>query len=703
MNVDRDAAHLLSAREARGLGVVPLGFEDDKLVLAVERLDYATLTTAEALTGLRVTPVLTDPARIRETQVDVYGAPPPVGVAVRPGDRPQAIGSLLLGAGLIDRHQLEAALVVQRRTGSRLGEVLLHAGAVKERELTRALATQLGVPDLDVSDFEPEPAAVALVPEHVARRHRFVPLAVRNEALFVAIADPFDDNALAALAEHTDLPVRAIMTSRIAMEQLRQRLHSEAYVETAVAGLVNRSPEESAHRVLSTAQKVVFSLVGLALVAAFALWPVTTLIVVNAVSVLFYAAFSGYKLWLALHALRSDLELPVSDEEVAALDERDLPVYTILVPLYREAGVVGKLTSAIAALDYPRAKLDVKLIVEDDDDETIEALRSMFLPGHFRLVVVPNAQPKTKPKACNYGLLQAEGKYVVIYDAEDLPAPDQLKKVVAAFAKAEERIVCIQCKLNYYNRDQNLLTRWFTSEYSNWFDLLMPGLDAADAPIPLGGTSNHFVADKLVELGAWDPFNVTEDADLGIRLHKFGYKTAIVDSTTLEEANSELYNWLRQRSRWVKGYVQTWLVHMRHPVRLWRQVGGKSWWSFQFMVAGTFFSFLINPFYWALTTIWGLTQANVIRSLFPGWVYFPAAIGLLIGNFVFTYVNVAGALRRGYFDLVRSALVSPLYWALMSAGAWKGVLQLLYRPFYWEKTVHGLADVDIELDGNGPV
>jgi cellulose synthase/poly-beta-1,6-N-acetylglucosamine synthase-like glycosyltransferase len=316
----------------------------------------------------------------------------------------------------------------------------------------------------------------------------------------------------------------------------------------------------------------------------------------------------------------------------------------------------------------------------------------MRLPAHFKLVVVPDAPPKTKPKACNYGLIQAEGRYAVIYDAEDLPEPDQLKKVVIAFRKAEARIVCIQCKLNYYNRDQNLLTRWFTSEYSNWFDLLMPGLDAADAPIPLGGTSNHFMTEKLVEVGAWDPFNVTEDADLGIRLHKAGYKTAIIDSTTFEEANSELYNWVRQRSRWVKGYVQTWLVHMRHPVRLWRQIGWRSWFSFQFMIAGTFVSFLVNPLYWLMTTMWGLTQASLIHSFFPGWIYFAASIALLFGNFTFTYVNVAGAMRRRYYDLVPAALLSPLYWALMSVGAWKGVLQLFYRPFYWEKTVHGLTD-----------
>jgi cellulose synthase/poly-beta-1,6-N-acetylglucosamine synthase-like glycosyltransferase len=305
-------------------------------------------------------------------------------------------------------------------------------------------------------------------------------------------------------------------------------------------------------------------------------------------------------------------------------------------------------------------------------------------------VVVPDAQPKTKPKACNYGLIHAEGEYVVIYDAEDRPEPDQLKKIVAAFRLAEERIVCIQCKLNYYNSEQNLLTRWFTAEYSHWFDLLMPGLDASDAPIPLGGTSNHFVTERLVELGAWDPYNVTEDADLGIRLFKVGYKTAIIDSTTFEEANSDLYNWVRQRSRWVKGYIQTWLVHMRHPIRLWRTLGMRSFWSFQFMIAGTFVGFLLNPFYWLLTTMWILTHAHFIQQTFPGTVYFLAAMGLFLGNFVFVFINVAGVMRRGLFDLVKFALFSPLYWALMSIGAWKGLLQLFYRPYYWEKTVHGL-------------
>jgi cellulose synthase/poly-beta-1,6-N-acetylglucosamine synthase-like glycosyltransferase len=592
--------------------------------------------------------------------------------------------------GLVSDSQIDEALDVQARTGDRLGEVLLHSGVIDERDLAGALADQLRLPLLDVSAFEPDPEAVRIVPEPLARRHRFIPLAVRDGILYLAMSDPLDDDALANLREHTAMPLRTVVASRTSVETLLQRIYSGRYIDVATAELLNRAPEESAYRVLTPNQKLVFGTAAVLFAISFAWKPIATIVGFNVVSILFYAAVSIYKFKLMYSALSYSLELPVTDEEVLALDERTLPVYTILVPLYREAAVVGRLTGSIARLDYPKTKLDVKLIVEEDDEETIAVIRAMSLPAHFRVVVVPDQQPKTKPKACNYGLIQAEGKYVVIFDAEDRPEADQLKKVVLAFRKAEERIVCVQCKLNYFNRSQNILTRWFTSEYSNWFDLLMPGLDASDAPIPLGGTSNHFVTDKLVALGAWDPFNVTEDADLGIRLHKAGFKTAIIDSTTYEEANSDLYNWIRQRSRWVKGYIQTWLVHMRHPRELIHQLGFKGWLSFQLIIGGTFIGFLLNPIYWTLTSFWAMTQAGLIRTLFPGFVYYAAAVGLFIGNFTFTYVNVAGSMRRGYYDLVKYALLSPLYWALMSIGAWKGFLQLFYRPFYWEKTVHGL-------------
>jgi cellulose synthase/poly-beta-1,6-N-acetylglucosamine synthase-like glycosyltransferase len=701
-------AQLLSEEHCRRFGLLPISAQRGVVTIATAApFDELSLRVVLALTGRRPRVVVAPRAQIARAIDRVFGPLGAPATRVLPQLRPlelaapgvarpaveaepRKLGEVLVALGLVSESQIDEALDVQARTGDRLGEVLLHSGVIDERELAGALADQLRLPLLDVSAFEPDPEAVRIVPEPLARRHRFIPLAVRDGVLYLAMSDPLDDDALAALREHTVLPLRTVVASRTSVQTLLQRIYSGRYIEVATAELLNRAPEESAFKVLTRNQKIFFGSAALLFVLSFATWPIATIVGFNVVSILFYAAVSAYKFKLMYSALSYSLELPVTDEEVLALDERTLPVYTILVPLYREAAVVGRLTGSIARLDYPKTKLDVKLIVEEDDEETIAAIRRMDLPAHFRVVVVPDQQPKTKPKACNYGLIQAEGRYVVIFDAEDRPEADQLKKVVLAFRKSDETIACVQCKLNYFNRSQNILTRWFTSEYSNWFDLLMPGLDASDAPIPLGGTSNHFITDKLVALGAWDPFNVTEDADLGIRLHKAGYKTAVLDSTTYEEANSDLYNWIRQRSRWVKGYIQTWLVHMRHPRALIAQLGFKGFLSFQLIVGGTFIGFLLNPIYWTLTSFWAMTQAGLIRTLFPGFVYYAAAVGLFIGNFTFTYVNVAGSMRRGYYDLVKYALLSPLYWALMSIGAWKGFLQLFYRPFYWEKTVHGL-------------
>jgi cellulose synthase/poly-beta-1,6-N-acetylglucosamine synthase-like glycosyltransferase len=617
----------------------------------------------------------------------VAPTPPP-----RPDTGPRRIGDILIEREFATAEEVANALEHQRRSGSRLGELLLHAGSIDEYELASALALQRYLPLLEDAHAVADPRARDVLPEEVARRHRFVPLEVQEDRLVLAAEDSLSADAEIEVSHYTTLRASIVIAPRDVLDELRQRVYGRTHLELATHDLVNRTPEESAHRVLDRRQKFAFATLVAVAAGGLALDAVTTIIVFNAVSLVFYTSFSLYKLRLIYRATAHDLELPTSRAEVQDLDERDLPVYTILVPLYREVKVLSRLVDSIAALDYPRAKLDVKLLLEEDDVETIAAARAMRLPACFRIVVVPDGIPKTKPKACNYGLMRAEGEFVVIYDAEDRPDPDQLKKVVVAFAKADRRIRCIQCKLNYFNRDQNLLTRWFTTEYSMWFDLLMPGLDAANAPIPLGGTSNHFPTRTLLEMGAWDPFNVTEDADLGIRLHKQGYRAAVIDATTYEEANSDVYNWIRQRSRWVKGYVQTWLVHMRHPLRHRRQIGLRNWLSFQLIVGGTVLGFLLNPFYWLLTTLWALTAAGIIHSVFPSFVYFGAAAGLYFGNFVFTYANVLGAMRREHHNLVKSALLSPIYWGLMSLAAWKGVLQLSYRPFYWEKTNHGLDE-----------
>src|SRR5256885_321978 len=250
-----------------------------------------------------------------------------------------------------------------------------------------------------------------------------------------------------------------------------------------------------------------------------------------------------YKEWLATHTSRNTL-----NHAARAMNEyADWPSYTILCPLYREARVVPQFARAMMSMDYPVEKLQILLLTEADDADTRNAIRALTLPSHFKIVTVPQGSPRTKPRACNFGLMQAFGQYVVIYDAEDIPEPTQLKKAVLTFANHGPDLACVQAKLNFYNPYQNVLTRWFTAEYSLWFDLILPGLQSAKLSLPLGGTSNHFPTQILRALGGWDAFNVTEDCDLGLRMSRYQMETVGLNSSTYGEANSKFKNWIRQR------------------------------------------------------------------------------------------------------------------------------------------------------------
>jgi len=562
-------------------------------------------------------------------------------------------------------------------------------------------------------------------------------------------------------------------------------------------GMPDAPPASGAARVLSTAQKLSLALVGLWLLFFFTLHYKVAFSVLLFAACVFYLAVIGYKLLIVMLSLVRRPEIRVTPEEIAAARASELPVYTVLVPLYRETEVAAKVVRAVGALDYPQELLDVKLLLEADDPETIEACRAADLPGFVEIVIVPDGRPKTKPRACNHGLAGARGEFLVIYDAEDRPEPDQLLKAVAAFRRSDEETACLQAKLNYYNPDQSHLTRFFTLEYTTWFDLFLPGLHALGVPIPLGGTSNHFCTDVLRELGGWDPFNVAEDCDLGIRIHRAGYRTRVVDSTTWEEATAELGNWLRQRSRWVKGYLQTHLVHTRPGrsradallrwvgaaafiafvavfsltiTRLMHTAEGETWpheayalfeyahwgvalfalaWLVRGLVRGTrrlgamghasflatvwglSATLLLNPVYWIAMLVylvrpWKIWYAegiseyhqglNLYRLLWDaitgrgaladigfmdGWsivsqLFVPIAVVLLLANAVFILTALAACLRRRLARLWLYALAMPIYWIFISVAAWKGALQLITRPFYWEKTRHGLFDAGTE-------
>ena len=368
------------------------------------------------------------------------------------------------------------------------------------------------------------------------------------------------------------------------------------------------------------------------------------------------------------------------------------PNFTVLCPMYKETAVLPQFVKAIGALDYPRHALEVLLLLEEDDTETIAFAESMDLPSWFEIIVVPDCQPKTKPKACNYGLQIARGQYIVIFDAEDVPEPDQLKKAAMAFARLRGNVACLQAPLNFYNPRQNILTRLFTAEYSLWFDLMLAGLQHVDGPIPLGGTSNHFRTEVLRGLGGWDPYNVTEDADLGIRLYKQGFRTGMLNSTTYEEANPNVRNWIRQRSRWIKGYMQTLLVHTRGGWDL-RRTRDKHYFTFLLVIGGKVIVNFINPLMWVITIGYFVFRSRVgltIESLYPAPVFYIAVVTLLFGNLLFVYIFLLGSAHRNNHDLIKYGLFAPFYWLLMSVAACKALWQLIRKPHFWEKTQHGL-------------
>lgn len=446
--------------------------------------------------------------------------------------------------------------------------------------------------------------------------------------------------------------------------------------------------KESAFKVLNLVERIVLYalLVSLAILLLYR-WHTVLIMIVSVLTALYFLDL----IFNFSIILRSSLSLPreieISKEEIDG--RRSWPMYTVLCPLYKEADMLPQFIKAMHDLNYPKDKLQILLILEEDDRETVQKANGMNLPKSFEVLVVPHSLPKTKPKACNHALDYVRGEYSVIFDAEDIPEPDQLKKAVLAFGKVGDKTICLQAKLNYYNPHQNILTKLFTLEYSLWFEVILTGLQSINGPIPLGGTSNHFRMEYLHELKGWDPFNVTEDADLGMRICKKGYKTAIIDSVTMEEANSQLKNWFKQRSRWIKGYMQTYLVHMQNP----SDFSFSDFCIFQLVIGGKVLSALINPIMWLMTILFFISRTafgGFIGSLYIGPMLYIGGFTLIVGNFIYAYIFMIGVAERKQWSLVKYAILAPFYWLIISVSAYYALWELIVRPHHWNKTKHGL-------------
>jgi cellulose synthase/poly-beta-1,6-N-acetylglucosamine synthase-like glycosyltransferase len=617
---------------------------------------------------------------------DAPAAGPPNDAALK--GRP--IGEILLKLGRITEEQLGEALRLSKSWGTPLGQVLLSQGYVRSFHFYQALAKQLGKRFIDLTKDPPH--EWLLKPEDMAEYQKLLVMPWREEdgkVWLVTCRHGADVDEFGARRYGDQFEVG--ITSQFDLLWTTQKVFSGEMTQSALSSLADATPQYSARIVFTQRQIIAMFVVFSAILAGIFVAPTPTLIAVNAFIAIFYLLTFSLRTVLSWHGAATAAEYKITAAEVRSLKDHELPHYTVLVPMYKEPEVLPILASALRKLNYPRAKLDIKLLLEEGDTETIEAAKKLQLESIFEIVRIPPSQPQTKPKACNYGLHFAHGELVTIFDAEDKPEPDQLKKVVLAFRKAPKNVACIQARLNYYNREENWLTRMFTLEYSTWFDLLLPGLEALRIPIPLGGTSNHFRTDLLRDLLAWDPYNMTEDADLGVRLTQKGLKVQVVNATTYEEANTRVGNWIRQRSRWIKGYMQTYLVHMRHPIKLYRSLGPVGFWGFQFFIGGTVFCVLLNPVLWFLFCGWAVGLVSGLDLYFPPWVVSFSLFNLLFGNAAMVYFFMLGAYKRGYYRLLFYAFTAPVYWALMSIAAYKGLWQLIHNPFYWEKTQHGIS------------
>jgi cellulose synthase/poly-beta-1,6-N-acetylglucosamine synthase-like glycosyltransferase len=579
-----------------------------------------------------------------------------------------------------------------QRRGDRLGRSLVTSGAARRWDVYRELAKRWDLPLIDLRIEDVDPSLCHDLDPHMLIGQGWFPIRQTDGGLVIAARDQPSSELAAQVRQAMGFAGAKIawsLTTDWDVAHAVRTYCSSRLLEDAVTTLSRKYPVLSARRVVTRSQVVLIALLAVLAITVALIRPhLTVVAAVLAANVLFAGSIVFRAVAAGVGAVRP-AGGAIARSDVAALTDDDLPSYTILVPAYREADVIQSLMRNLGALDYPIEKLEILLLLEDDDPETLAAAKAADPPDVVRFVIVPDGTPKTKPKACNVGLAFATGELLVIYDAEDRPEPDQLKKAVVAFRRGGPQLACLQAALNYFNVTQNALTRMFTLEYSTWFDLMLPALDRFHLTIPLGGTSNHFRTDALRRLGGWDPYNVTEDADLGVRCAALGYRVATIESTTYEEANCAVGNWIRQRSRWIKGYMQTALVHSRSPVTLVRHAGPHGAAVFGMLIAGTPMTFLLAPPLWVLSGL-SLVDPRWYHHLVPPELAAASLITLIVCNVATSVTGAISAARRGMWRLAPWAVLQPIYWILHSIAAYKAAWQLITRPFYWEKTTHGL-------------
>lgn len=601
-------------------------------------------------------------------------------------NRGQPVGRLLMDAGKLDAADTCDALTRAWAHKQPLSDILLADALIHPKDLRDAQAQHYGVQALDLDRHKPDPACVALLPGETCLALGVVPWICIGELLVVATSRPeaFQD---------LDLPLDDPVIMAVATESDIHAIVGAHHGHVLAMEAERRCPSEHSCRDLNrmTPQgRVIMGIIGLLGLATLALVP---------------GLFFGVALLLACGslvaaqvmksaALLANLLRPSAAEPALVLPPlQDLPRVSLLVPLFHEQNIADKLVQRLEKLTYPRHLLEVALILEDDDYLTKATLETTRLPAWCRTITVPAGTIRTKPRALNYALPFTRGDIVGIYDAEDAPAADQLYRVASHLSRAPPDVGCVQGILDFYNPHANWVSRCFTVEYASWFRVLLPGMTRLGLTIPLGGTTVFFRRSALETVGGWDAHNVTEDADLGLRLARYGYRTELLPSTTYEEANNRFWPWVRQRSRWLKGYGLTWWVHSRRPLKLWRDLGTKRFLGVQTLLLGTLAQFALAPLLWSF---W-LVVFDLPHPLEP--VLTPAMHMLLVSLFLCSeglslIVGLVAVSRTRHKNLHVWVPTLFLYFPLGSLAMYKALWETVCRPFYWDKTDHGRSAPD---------
>lgn len=580
------------------------------------------------------------------------------------------------------------ARMIQRavQTGTTIEDELLASGEVEEEAYFAGLARMYGLPFLAEipSALVVDHRAIdsQLTEPHMLRLH--YPDRPPVMAIVPGITEV--ESMRARLERSGSLADEMVVTTPTALRKAVWRIGEERRVRSAVHQLFETARVNSARLVVTGDQGFLAGLLLCVISLAATLAPLLCLAIIHMLLSMFHLGGLFLRLMVVAYGRKHPPRRVFLEAEAGRL-----PIYTVMVAIYREAAVVPQLLAALEAIDWPKSRLDIKLVCEADDAETLAAIRSAKPGPHIEVIEVPAMAPRTKPKALTYALAGARGEFLTIYDAEDRPHPQQLREAYHAFRLGPHELACLQAPLVIANAGESWISAIFALEYSALFRRLLPALGVHRMPLPLGGTSNHFRTQVLLESGGWDPFNVTEDADLGMRLHRMGYHAATITLPTLEDAPIAFGVWLGQRTRWYKGWLQTWLVLMRHPIRTGREMGWLSFLVFQLLIGGMLVAALSHPgmLIFVSVALLSLVQIDAAR---PG-VFMSMMLGIDIVNIIGSYAVFFALGATPMSDREKRGMgwkwvMIPVYWMAVSLAAWKAVVELRLRPFYWNKTAH---------------